>query len=56
MPKNVRLEIFKFDEEEYRLIVYVDNNFFTEHKNKDPKLLLIEAHEYLVADYTREGL
>lgn len=49
MGKKIRLTIFKW-ETEYRMTVYIDNAYYTEHREKDPKKLLLDAHEYLTAD------
>lgn len=49
MEKRIRVEVFKF-EDDYRLVVYVNNNFYTQSTSKNLKQLLIDAHDYLTAD------
>lgn len=49
MGKNIRVELFKYDDE-YRLTVYIGNAYYTQHKSQNLKQLCIDAHEYLTAD------
>lgn len=47
--KKIRVEVFK-EGCDFFMTVYVNDHYYTQEKSKNLKELLINAHDYLIAE------